>query len=92
MEENSVSFDVPKSNSLLVPIKDVDRVSEQRPPFLPQQPNAERPGPAQEKPLPQFIIESNMLVGDSINIIDTDQPVRSEEEPKNDCQQLILAI
>lgn len=76
MEENSVSLDVPKSNSLLVPeIKDIERCTfEQRPPFLLKYDN-ERPPMLQERPFPQVVVESNILVGDTMNIIDTDQPV-----------------
>lgn len=81
LEENSVSLDkelLPRGNTLLVPeIKDIERSTlEQRPPFVSGYLHEERPPLHQERLIPHVEIESNMLVGDTINIIDTDQPVR----------------
>lgn len=78
LEENSVSLEkeLPRGNTLLVPeIKDIERSTfEQRPPFISNYPNDETP-PRQER-FPQVVIESsNIYVGDTMNIIDTDQPV-----------------
>lgn len=80
LEENSVSLDkelLPRGNTLLVPeIKDIERSTlEQRPPFVSGYLHEERPPLKQERLIPHVEVESNMLVGDTINIIDTDQPV-----------------
>ena len=78
MEETSVSLELPKGNTLLVPtIKDIERcASEQRPPFLAKF-EAEKPSTPPDECLPQVVVETapNLLVGETINIIDTDQPV-----------------
>lgn len=73
MEENSVSLEkeLPKSHNLLVPdFRDLERCSsEQRPPYCAIY-DMERP------PYPhQVVADSNILVGEQINIVDTDQPV-----------------
>lgn len=79
MEETSVSLEKEHltGNTLLVPeIKDIERCSsEQRPPFLLKYDDMRPPIVQIEKPLPEVAIESNVYVGDTINIIDTDQPV-----------------
>lgn len=82
-EENSVSLDKdppPKTNTLLVP-EIVERCTlEQRPPFLPKFEDNERQQLLHETHYPHVVIESNVLIGDTINIIDTDQPVSTRNQ------------
>lgn len=90
LEENSMSCEVARGNTLMVPqVKDFLKVemtniernaSEQRPPFS-SKCEGERPPMRSEKLscCPMVVLESNILVGDTMNIIDTDQPVSAFE-------------